>query len=327
MNECINKKNIMDIELIMKEMVLVKEKVKKTINSWENALDELDRRAIVYEVLYKSMKETEKEDKIRRDKVESNIKLNLRGKLFDTSKDILLKTVCTYFYLLLSSPFFELDCDGAYFIDRPSIGFDRILKYLNTGALSLEGLNKYDVDCMYDNLDYFKITHIAQIDCSRGSSVEGLRMDVLLQLRDGRLCGRTNDSDIHIWSMDTNMIEMTMKGHTGYLSEIIEHADGGLSIQSYNYNDAHNAKVSNSKTYILSIQKYGKVSREISDTSTDFSYCPSDWVSIIRGFLLFFIVITPISIILLLFFTLLLYHPTSSSLSSRNASYRILLSI
>jgi BTB/POZ domain len=276
-----NMKNIVDIEVIMKEIVIAKEKVKKTINSWENVLDELDRRAIVYEVIYKNMKEAEEEDKMRRDKVKFNIKLNLRGKLYDTSKDILVKAGSAYFSLLLSSPFFELDCDGAYFIDRTSIGFDRILQYMNTGALSLEGLNKYDVDCMYDNLDYFKIPHTAQIDYSRGSSVEGLWMDVLLQLRDGRLCGRTNDSNIHIWSMDTNMIEMTIKGHTGYISEIIEHANGGLSIKSYNFNDAYDAKLWNNKTHELSIQGDGKVNLEVSDKATNFFYHPTNWPYIV----------------------------------------------
>jgi BTB/POZ domain len=262
MNEYMNKKNIGDIEEIMKEIVMAKEKVKKTITSWENVLDELDRRAIEYEVIYDNMKEAEEEDKIRRDKVESNMKLNLRGKRFDTSKDVLVKAGSTYFSLLLSSPLFELDCDGVYFIDRTSVGFDRILDYMNTGVLSLEGLNKYEVDCIYDKLDYFKIPHKAQIDYSRGSSVEGLRMDVLLQLRDGRLCGRTNDSSIHIWSMDTNMIEITLKGFTANISEITEDANGWLRVEVLRIRSDQEWA---SKTYGFSLLKDGKLSGEIAD--------------------------------------------------------------
>jgi BTB/POZ domain len=219
------------------------------------------------------------------------MKLNLRGKLFDTSKDVLVKAGSTYFSLLLSSPLFELDCDGVYFIDRTSVGFGRILDYMNTGVLSLEGLNKYDVDCIYDNLDYFKIPHTAQIDCSRGSSVEGLRMDVLLQLRDGRLCGRTNDSDIHIWSMDTNMIEITLKGHTGNVHEIIEHADGRLSIQSFHEGSAI---VSNSQTYQI---RYDKVSGETSDKLTTYFYPHPDCPLV-----LLFIVCIFIPVFFILFF-------------------------
>jgi BTB/POZ domain len=264
----------------------------------------------VYEVIYKNMKESEEEDKIRKDKVECNMKLNLRGKLFDTSKEVLVKAGCTYFSLLISSPFFELDCEGAYFIDRTSIGFDRILEYMNTGSLSVEGLNKYDVDCMYDNLDYFKIPHIAQIDYSRGSSVEGLRMDVLLQLRDGRLLGRTNDGSIHIWSMDTNMIEISLKGQTGRVDDITELASGSLSIRSYSsWIDG----ISNSKTYRLSLKGDGRVSQETADKTTHFHHHYADWPTDIMLLALFLFIVTPVSIGLLYINILLLSIPLCPS--------------
>jgi hypothetical protein len=40
--------------------------VKETIIYWQEVLDELNRRAIEYEEIYKNMKEAKEEDKIRR---------------------------------------------------------------------------------------------------------------------------------------------------------------------------------------------------------------------------------------------------------------------
>jgi BTB/POZ domain len=134
------------------------------------------------------MKEAEEEEKKRLDMVELNMKLNLRGRVFDTSKEILVIN-STYFSLLLSSPSFELDVNGEFFIDRNSIGFDRILDYMSTGELSTEGLNSYDKDCLYDNLKYFMIPHKPRLDYSQISSIDNLTLPIFLQLKDGRLCG------------------------------------------------------------------------------------------------------------------------------------------
>ena len=45
----VNKKEMVDIADILREIEDAKVKVKMTINSWENVLDELDRRGKEYE--------------------------------------------------------------------------------------------------------------------------------------------------------------------------------------------------------------------------------------------------------------------------------------
>jgi WD40 repeat protein len=191
-------------------------------------LDELDRRAMEYSELLSSMKAKEDEDKKRRDDVESMMKLNLRGQVFDTTKYTVLNGDSTYFTILLSSTVFDLDGNGEYFIDRCGNGFDRVLNYMSTGVLSTEGLNRYDEDCVYANLKYFKIPHKSKWDYSRLSQIENLNLRVFLQLLDGRICGSTTDYSICTYSMDTNVIESNMKGHSKCIQGIIQLEDGRL---------------------------------------------------------------------------------------------------
>jgi WD40 repeat protein len=154
--------------------------------------------------------------------------LNLRGRVFDTAKDILVSN-STYFSLLLSSPSFELGANEEFFIDRNSHRFDRIFEYMSTGVLSTEGLNSYDKDCLYDNLNYFMIPHTREWDYSKISNIETLRLDKIVQLKDVRLCGTNNeDYTIAVYNMDTNRIDMTLEGHTDTVNAIIRVDDGSI---------------------------------------------------------------------------------------------------
>jgi WD40 repeat protein len=222
MNNNINTNIIIKMEVILSEIAKTRETVKETIRYWQKVLDELDRRAEEYEEIYKNMKEAEEEDKRRRDVVELNIKLNLRGQVFDTTKDILVNN-SPYFSLLFSSPSFELDANGEFFIDRNSHCFDRILDYMSTGVLSTEGLNRYDKDCLYDNRKFFMIPEF-----SRVRLIDNLKLVVHLQLKDCRLCGANEDNNIVVYNMDTNTIDMTLEGHIKDVNAIIQLEDGRI---------------------------------------------------------------------------------------------------
>jgi WD40 repeat protein len=106
-------------------------------------------------------------------------------------------------------------------------GFDRVLEYMRTGVLSTEGLNRYDEDCVYNNLVYFKIPHKSRWDYSRASQIEDLNVTVRLQLHDGRICGADYNS-ICIYNMDTNIVEKIIEGHTKRINGIIQLEDGRL---------------------------------------------------------------------------------------------------
>jgi BTB/POZ domain len=104
--------------------------------------------------------------------------LSLRGKIFTVTKDSLIKVIGTYFYGMLSSGVWQPNSDGVYVIDRPSERFDRILDCLSTGKLDCEGLTDYEIDCVYDNLDYFLIPFTRLWDYSKVSKIEGLDLAV-----------------------------------------------------------------------------------------------------------------------------------------------------
>jgi hypothetical protein len=136
------KTEIIEMEVIMVEVATTKEHVEKVIKYWGNIIDELDRRAVEYANLVKVMKSAEEERKRKRDDVDIVIiRLNLRGQVFHTTKDILLNFDDTYFTSLLSSDFFVLNGNGEFFIDRNGHCFDKILDYMRTGELHVEGLN------------------------------------------------------------------------------------------------------------------------------------------------------------------------------------------
>jgi WD40 repeat protein len=139
--------------------------------------------------------------------------LSLRGKIFTVAKDRLVKVIGTYFYGMLSSGVWQPNSDGVYVIDRPSEGFDRILDCLSTGQLDCKGLTDYEIDCVYENLDYFLIPSTRLWDYSKVSQIENARLSADIQLQDGRLCGIGIESNsVCIYNMDTSIVEKTVKG-------------------------------------------------------------------------------------------------------------------
>jgi BTB/POZ domain/WD domain, G-beta repeat len=224
-----NKHKIIEMEAVMVEIANAKEKIENVIKHWMSVIDAMDRRAKKYEKLLRDMKNVEEVDKRKRYGVDTVMKLNVRGQVFDTTKDILVNFDGTYFTRLLSSPFFELDEAGEFFIDRNSHCFDRIVEYMRTGELCTEGLNSYDKGCLYDNLIYLKIPYKARLtDSSVVTHIENIELGKLFQLNDGRLCGSTNDNNICVIQMHNNTIDTTMNGHTDSINAIIQLNDGRL---------------------------------------------------------------------------------------------------
>ena len=91
------------------------------------------------------------------EKAEEVVRLNVRGKVFQTHKSHLLRLEGNYFYCMLASDIWKPGKDGSYFIDRPYEAFERIIQYLSDGELSFEGLNQYEARMLRDNLDFFQI--------------------------------------------------------------------------------------------------------------------------------------------------------------------------
>jgi WD domain, G-beta repeat/BTB/POZ domain len=184
-------------------------------------VNELEDRGVNTEMPMLKYSDRGEEEKIM-------IKLALRGKIFTVDRNVLLNVSGTYFSGLLSSGVWQPNSDGVYIVDRPSEGFDRILECLSTGKLDCHGLTDNEIDCVYDNLDYFLIPFTRLWDYSMVSQIENVYFKVHLVLHDERVCGETNDCGICIYNMDTNMIEKSMQGHTYNIHVIIQLEDGRI---------------------------------------------------------------------------------------------------
>jgi BTB/POZ domain/WD domain, G-beta repeat len=247
---------VVKYDSITEELEGVTVQVEDTMKSLQNLLDSITRRTAELDEQEKRAEAMEALMKANRDKVASIIKLNLGGKIFSVYKSILLKVGGTYFVGMLSSSMFQPDFEGAYYIDCSSEGFERILAYLDTGELSFKGLNEYEVDCVYANLDYFNIPYERRWDYNAATLIEGLQLQNIIQLQDGRLCGSYEDNDIFsmsIYNMDTNSIELTLNGHTAYIPCMIQLEDGRLSSCSYD----HTIKLWNIESGLTVLTIYG----------------------------------------------------------------------
>jgi WD40 repeat protein len=214
-----------DIDSIGEELEGVTVQVEDTVKSLQSLLNKINVRVTELKVHEKKIENMEETMRTNRDKVASMLQLDLRGKKFKVYKDTLIRVPGTYFFGMLSSGEFRPDSDGSYFIDRFHEGFDRILEYLRTGVLNCEGLNKYEVDCVYDNLDYFNIAHDSRWMYKKAALIDSCK-GADIQLQDGRLCGLHGKS-INIYNMITCDTE-TLLGHTATLYEVIQLEDGRI---------------------------------------------------------------------------------------------------
>lgn len=121
---------------------------------------------------------------------QDKIKLNVGGALFETSRSSLLRFQGTYFSALLGQGTWQPDATGrdspllvlyfpahligrflagSYFIDRDPTHFDRILDYMRTGKLAINGLSVADKKRLLDHLDYLQIPSPENLDVRTSS--------------------------------------------------------------------------------------------------------------------------------------------------------------
>lgn len=207
-----------------------------TIDSMQRLLDCLDAKISVihekqthYEELHTLMRKNS-------ERAQRVIKLNLRGRTFETVKDNLLRIEGTYFHAMLSSGVWTPLEDGAYFIDRPPEAFERILEFLSSGRMSYAGLNEYEVECLEANLDYFLLRQsVAPVNFTSSNDLVRLHCDIwsLMQLRDGRVCSGSAGRRIKLWNLSTGACEKTLEGHTAWAVSLTQLNDGRLCSGSY----------------------------------------------------------------------------------------------
>lgn len=153
------------------------------------------------------------------------VKLMVGGEIFEVEKETLLIVKNTYFHGMLSSGSWQPDADGAYTIHRSALGFDRVVEYLRSGKLPVYGMSKLEEECLYSHLDYFLIPYRRNWQYNTQSLIVGFKAEFVVELEDGRLCGEY-ENDIIVWNLDSNAIDMLLKGHTDLVRQVIQLKDG-----------------------------------------------------------------------------------------------------
>jgi WD40 repeat protein len=101
------------------------------------------------------------------------VQISLRGTLFTIQESDIQKFPTSFLNTIITSPIGEsLKIDGAYFFDRRSESFDRIIDYMHSGFFTCRGLNEYHEESVRQNLTFFRIT------------LEGAELDEYVSLKD-----------------------------------------------------------------------------------------------------------------------------------------------
>eukprot|EP01118_Nematostelium_gracile_P008819 TRINITY_DN2934_c0_g1_i1.p1 TRINITY_DN2934_c0_g1~~TRINITY_DN2934_c0_g1_i1.p1 ORF type:complete len:203 (+),score=46.69 TRINITY_DN2934_c0_g1_i1:2-610(+) len=156
-------------------------------------------REIENELEKLTLKEIEQKDHQKKiddllNKHGTTINLNIGGKKFVSSKSTLTCLEGTYFSAMLSSDHWRPNSEGEYFIDRNPKYFRRVLEYLRTGKLDLEGLSERRKEKLMIELDYYQIPEPTKI----AQQYEGWKWDIknkgrriILSNDDRTACGDT----------------------------------------------------------------------------------------------------------------------------------------
>ena len=167
----------------------------------------------------------------------SIIKVNMRGTVFEVEKDILTRVDGSYFDVMPAPG--ETTPDGSeasvpvYFIDRSYEGFERIISYMRGNELCLQGMSRYDIQIVYDNMNYFNLhtTHrVFPLDYMEYTNIlyvqVGKPVWCMIELGDGRIC--VANRQIWILNIDNVTEKLVLRCHVDHIRGFAVLPDGRL---------------------------------------------------------------------------------------------------
>jgi len=98
--------------------------------------------------------------RVREESAKEQVRLNVGGTIFMTTKETLCKFEDTYFSAMLKKGNWKPDQDGLYFIDRDPFFFSRILNGMRGGELNWCGLDAWGKKEMKKELDFFLLSDV-----------------------------------------------------------------------------------------------------------------------------------------------------------------------
>lgn len=211
-------------------MLEARRRVGAAIEGLTRLLETLDRRIEALDHTHRSFKEARSAGVERGAAVASSrVRLSVRGKVFWADASSLLRVDGSFFQAMVSSEVWLPTHDGAYFIDRPYEGFERILDFLRSGVLALDGLNAHELQCVEGNLEYFRIRS-QNAGWTYSSSAELCRTSYVVysqkELAGARLCVGCDDGRVRVLDTATGQCELTLDGHGALVWSIVLLADG-----------------------------------------------------------------------------------------------------
>ena len=220
----------MDDEALLIAVEEARDQVHAAMEALQTLLNVLNDKILALNKKQRYLEELKVKRQQRHDEIASSIiKANMRGTIFEIENDALTRVDGSYFDVMLSIGNTMInECEGCvpvYFIDRSYEGFERIISNMSGNELCLEGMSKYDIQIVYDNMGYFiLLDYTSNIDIKLSSGVYSM-----IELGDGRLCTGHTDGNIALISTESNIESMmVLSGHTSCIICLALLPDGRL---------------------------------------------------------------------------------------------------
>mmetsp|Transcript_34337 Transcript_34337/g.35629 ORF Transcript_34337/g.35629 Transcript_34337/m.35629 type:complete len:284 (+) Transcript_34337:104-955(+) len=153
------------MSLLKEDLSGLKSKLENIEDEFENKLKEVENK----ESKFKRIDEQIEELISKKDSV---IKLNIGGKIFQTKLSTLLSVQDTLFSKIITSAMDAKENISELFFDRSFTHFHIILDYLRTKRFNCRGMNKWDVDDLQLECEYYGIKEIDDILIEMQKEVE-----------------------------------------------------------------------------------------------------------------------------------------------------------
>lgn len=150
---------------IKNDLSNLKSKLENIEGEFESKLKEVESK----ESKFKKIDEQIEELISKKDSV---VKLNVGGKIFQTKISTLLSVKDTLFSKIITSSLDNNEPINEIFFDRSFDYFHYILDYLRCKSFKPNGLNKYDLDELKDEAEYYGISYIDDLITDLQKEVE-----------------------------------------------------------------------------------------------------------------------------------------------------------
>ena len=151
-----NKSKMFNTSIIKSDLIELRNSIEEIERKFEDKLEMLDKKQENFKKI---------DDKVNQflEEIDSNIRLNIGGKIFITKTSTLLYFKNSVFYKLLSDKIEKKEpLYKELFFDRSYKMFQYILDYMRTKQFYYDGINKFDIEDLKIECEYYGIDEILE---------------------------------------------------------------------------------------------------------------------------------------------------------------------